>query len=76
MTEERLRSRITTDGLDRTPHRAFMRAMETKVAAIVKPHFAFDLWVRMLLKPLALPHGVAKLITTPVVAAGRWMALR
>src|SRR3954465_1596041 len=33
----RLRSRITTDGLDRTPHRAFMRAMGLNDAAIAKP---------------------------------------
>ncbi len=32
-----LRSRITTDGLDRTPHRAFMRAMGLDDAAISKP---------------------------------------
>src|SRR5712671_3177934 len=32
-----LRSRITTDGLDRTPHRAFMRAMGLDDAAIRKP---------------------------------------
>src|ERR1041385_8101296 len=31
-----LRSRITTDGLDRTPHRAFMRAMGLDDAAIGK----------------------------------------
>ena len=34
---KRLRSRITTDGLDRTPHRAFMRAMGLDDAAIAKP---------------------------------------
>src|SRR4051812_29816740 len=33
----RLRSRITTDGIDRTPHRAFMRAMGLDDAAIAKP---------------------------------------
>src|SRR5205814_2555386 len=33
----RLRSRITTEGLDRTPHRAFMRAMGLDDAAIAKP---------------------------------------
>ncbi len=33
----RLRSRITTDGLDRTPHRAFMRAMGLDDDAIAKP---------------------------------------
>ena len=33
----RLRSRITTDGLDRTPHRAFMRAMGLDDATIAKP---------------------------------------
>ena len=33
----RLRSRITTDGLDRTPHRAFMRAMGLDDEAIAKP---------------------------------------
>jgi dihydroxy-acid dehydratase len=32
----RLRSRITTDGLDRTPHRAFLRAMGLDDAAIGK----------------------------------------
>lgn len=32
-----LRSRITTDGIDRTPHRAFMRAMGLDDAAIAKP---------------------------------------
>jgi dihydroxy-acid dehydratase len=32
-----LRSRITTDGLDRTPHRAFMRAMGLDDVAIGKP---------------------------------------
>ena len=31
------RSRVTTDGLDRTPHRAFMRAMGLDDAAIAKP---------------------------------------
>jgi dihydroxy-acid dehydratase len=33
----KLPSRITTDGLDRTPHRAFMRAMGLDDAAIAKP---------------------------------------
>jgi dihydroxy-acid dehydratase len=33
----KLRSRITTDGIDRTPHRAFMRAMGLDDAAIAKP---------------------------------------
>ncbi len=32
-----LRSRITTDGLDRTPHRAFMRAMGLDDDAIARP---------------------------------------
>src|SRR4029453_14381714 len=34
---KKLRSRITTDGLDRAPHRAFMRAMGLDDAAIAKP---------------------------------------
>ena len=33
----RLRSRITTDGLDRTPHRAFLRGMGLDDEAIAKP---------------------------------------
>jgi dihydroxy-acid dehydratase len=37
MTAPRLRSRITTDGLDRTPHRAFMRAMGIDDTAMAKP---------------------------------------
>ena len=40
MTDQKkrpLRSRITTDGIDRTPHRAFMRAMGLDDAAIQKP---------------------------------------
>src|SRR6266851_3297054 len=37
MTKPQLRSRITTDGLDRTPHRAFMRGMGLDDAAIGKP---------------------------------------
>jgi dihydroxy-acid dehydratase len=32
-----LRSRITTDGIDRTPHRTFMRAMGLDDAAIARP---------------------------------------
>ncbi len=36
-TDGKLRSRITTDGIDRTPHRAFMRAMGLDDAAIAKP---------------------------------------
>jgi len=36
-TARRLRSRITTDGIDRTPHRAFMRAMGLDDAAIARP---------------------------------------
>ena len=41
-TEEKMpmkkwRSRVTTDGLDRAPHRAFMRAMGLDDAAIAKP---------------------------------------
>ena len=31
------RSRVTTDGLDRAPHRAFMRAMGLDDAAIARP---------------------------------------
>src|SRR3974377_2119679 len=31
------RPRVTTDGLDRAPHRAFMRAMGLDDAAIAKP---------------------------------------
>src|SRR3569833_2842443 len=34
---KKLRARITTDGLDRAPHRAFMRAMGLDDAAIAKP---------------------------------------
>ena len=34
---KRLRSRVTTDGLDRAPHRAFMRAMGLDDADIAKP---------------------------------------
>jgi dihydroxy-acid dehydratase len=34
---KKLRSRITTDGIDRAPHRAFMRAMGLDDAAIAKP---------------------------------------
>ena len=34
---KRLRSRITVEGLDRTPHRAFLRAMGLDDAAIAKP---------------------------------------
>ena len=33
----RLRSRITTDGIDRTPHRAFLRATGLDDAAIARP---------------------------------------
>ena len=32
-----LHSRVTTDGLDRTPHRAFLRGMGLDDAAIAKP---------------------------------------
>ncbi|MHA1565378.1 MAG: dihydroxy-acid dehydratase [Alphaproteobacteria bacterium] len=35
--KEKLRSRITTDGLDRTPHRAFLRGMGLDDAAIARP---------------------------------------
>lgn len=31
------RSRVTTDGIDRTPHRAFMRATGLSDADIAKP---------------------------------------
>ncbi|MDB5636399.1 MAG: dihydroxy-acid dehydratase, partial [Bradyrhizobium sp.] len=31
------RSRVTTDGLDRAPHRAFMRAMGLDDAALARP---------------------------------------
>src|SRR5579863_2364616 len=37
MAGKHLRSRITTDGLDRTPHRAFMRGMGLDDAAMAKP---------------------------------------
>ena len=37
-----LRSRITTDGIDRTPHRAFMRAMGLDDAAIAKVLHSFE----------------------------------
>jgi len=37
MPEKKWRSRITTDGLDRAPHRAFMRAMGLDDAALAKP---------------------------------------
>jgi dihydroxy-acid dehydratase len=37
MSMKKWRSRVTTDGLDRAPHRAFMRAMGLDDAAIVKP---------------------------------------
>ena len=36
-TKKPLRSRITTDGIDRSPHRAFMHAMGLDDAAIAKP---------------------------------------
>ena len=35
--KRKLRSRITTDGLDRVPHRAFMRAMGSDDEAMAKP---------------------------------------
>jgi dihydroxy-acid dehydratase len=38
--EERLRSRIAVEGLDRTPHRTFLRAMGLDDAAIAKPFVA------------------------------------
>jgi len=34
---KKLRSRVTTDGLDRAPHRAFMRAMGLDDTALAKP---------------------------------------
>src|SRR5881409_4240882 len=34
---KKLRLRVTTDGLDRAPHRAFMRAMGLDDEALVKP---------------------------------------
>jgi dihydroxy-acid dehydratase len=37
MSMKKWRSRVTTDGLDRAPHRAFMRAMGLDDAAIAKP---------------------------------------
>jgi dihydroxy-acid dehydratase len=37
MPEKKWRSRITTDGLDRAPHRAFMRAMGLDDADLAKP---------------------------------------
>ncbi len=43
MTEDaprRLRSRIAIDGLDRTPHRAFLRGMGLDDEAIARPFIA------------------------------------
>ena len=37
MSIKKWRSRVTTDGLDRAPHRAFMRAMGLDDAALAKP---------------------------------------
>jgi len=37
VAEKKRRSRLTTDGLDRTPHRAFMRGMGLDEAAMAKP---------------------------------------
>ena len=37
MPAKKWRSRVTTDGLDRAPHRAFMRAMGLDDAALAKP---------------------------------------
>ncbi len=37
MADQKLRSDITKRGLDRTPHRAFMRAMGIDDAAMDKP---------------------------------------
>ncbi|HZB92344.1 MAG TPA: dihydroxy-acid dehydratase, partial [Stellaceae bacterium] len=37
MADNPLRSRLTTDGLDRTPHRAFMRGMGLDAAAMGQP---------------------------------------
>jgi dihydroxy-acid dehydratase len=37
MSQKQWRSRVTTDGLDRAPHRAFMRAMGLDDAAMAKP---------------------------------------
>ena len=37
MSRNKWRSRITTDGLDRAPHRAFMRAMGLDDTALAKP---------------------------------------
>jgi dihydroxy-acid dehydratase len=37
MPVKKWRSRVTTDGLDRAPHRAFMRAMGLDDAALAKP---------------------------------------
>jgi dihydroxy-acid dehydratase len=37
-----LRSRATTDGLDRAPHRAFLRAMGLNDEAIARPFIAWS----------------------------------
>jgi dihydroxy-acid dehydratase len=37
MSKKQWRSRVTTDGLDRAPHRAFMRAMGLDDAALAQP---------------------------------------
>jgi dihydroxy-acid dehydratase len=70
MTAPRLRSRITTNGLDRTPHRAFMRGMGLDDAAMAKPFIGVvstDSEVTPCTMGLAAQAGHAK---DGVVAAG------
>jgi len=66
----RLRSRITTDGLDRTPHRAFMRAMGLDDAAIAKPMIGV-VSQKGETTPCNMTHGVqAEAAKEGVAAAG------
>ena len=56
-----LRSRATTDGLDRAPHRAFLRAADRKF----KRHFCAG---ALAVRPLAPPTGGHTLPTAPCCA--------
>src|SRR6476659_9083057 len=79
---KKFRSRVTTDGLDRAPHRAFMRAMGLDDAALAKPMIG-DVSMKGQQTPCNMTHdfqvdaakaGIAEAGGTPREFASVWFA--
>lgn len=55
--------------------RAQLRAMNARIRTLVRAAYPYEMAVRMLLHPLALPAGLRALLKPPLVLGARWLIL-